>query len=144
VSSPEISSWLHRSRTGDFDGGSIAFLPDNTPALLVSNSFSSATVGQPYSPNWAGITDPAVDKLIADMEAARSYDDFVAALRALDRVLMWNFYFAPTMSRVQQAMVYWNRFGVPEHDLLVRSAATDTWWWDAERAAVVARFRGRG
>jgi microcin C transport system substrate-binding protein len=142
VSSPEISSWLHRSRSGDFDGGALWFLPDNTPALLVSSTFSSRTVGDPYSPNWAGIENPAVDKLIDDMEQAQTWEDFVAALRALDRVLMWNFYYAPTMSRTRQAMVHWNRFGRPEHGRLVRSAAADTWWWDADKARVVAGSNG--
>jgi microcin C transport system substrate-binding protein len=143
VSAPEISSWLHRSRSGDFDGGSLAFSPDNTPALLVSNTFSSSSVGQAYSPNWAGIQDPAVDKLIGDMEQARTHEDFVAALRALDRVMMWNFYYAPTMSRTQQGLVYWNRFGRAEHDRLVRTAASDTWWWDADKAARIARTLAR-
>jgi len=144
VSSPEISSWLHRSRSGDFDGGAVWFLPDNTPSLLVSNTFSSRTVGDPYSPNWAGIRDPAVDKLIGDMERAGSHEAFVTALRALDRVLMWNFYFAPTMSRTHQGMVYWDRFGRAEYDRLVRPAASEIWWWDADRAARVARLQARG
>ena len=95
-------------------------------------------MGEAYSPNWAGIQNPAVDALIAAMEAARTHDDLVAALRALDRVLMWNFYYAPVMSRTQQGMVFWDRFGRAEHDRLVRSAAVDTWWWDDRRAARVA------
>ena len=144
VSAPEISSWLHRSRSGDFDGGALWFMPDNTPALLVSNTFHSRSVGDAYSPNWAGIQDPAVDKLIDAMEQARTHEDFVAALRALDRVLMWNFYYAPAMSRTQQAMVYWNRFGRAEHDRLVRTAAVDTWWWDADKAARVTGARDGG
>lgn len=138
VASPEISSWLHRSRTGDFDGGALAFAPDNTPGLLVSSTFHSRSVGDAYSPNWAGIQDPAVDKLIGDMEQARTHEDFVAVLRALDRVLMWNFYYAPTMSRTELGLVYWNRFSRAEHGRLVRTAATDTWWWDAAKAARVA------
>jgi len=138
VSSPEISSWLHRSRTGDFDGGALWFMPDNTPTLLVGGTFSSDTVGDAYSPNWAGIQDPAVDKLIGDVEHARTHEDYVAALRALDRVLMWNFYYAPTMSRTRQGLVYWNRFGRAEHGRLVRLAAVDTWWWDERRASRIA------
>lgn len=139
VSAPEISSWLHRSRSGDFDGNALWFMPDNIPAQVVSNTFSSHSVGQPYSPNWAGIQDPAVDKLIADMEQARTHEDFVASLRALDRVLMWNFYYAPVMSRTKTAQVFWNRFGAPEHGRLTRSAVADTWWWDAARAVAVSR-----
>jgi microcin C transport system substrate-binding protein len=139
VSAPEVSSWLHRSRSGDFDGNALWFMPDNMPAQLVGNTFSSRSVGQPYSPNWAGIQDPAVDKLIDDLEQARTHEDYIAALRALDRVLMWNFYFAPTMSRSKVAHVYWNRFDRPEHGRLTRSAVADTWWWDAVKAAGVTR-----
>lgn len=126
VSSPEISSWLHRSRVGDFDGNAVLFNPDNSPVLMLRNNFGSETVGQPYSPNRLGVQDPAVDMLIANAEDAASWDDFVAALRALDRVLMWNFYFAPTMSRTRYALVYWNRFDQPEHGPLTRIAAVDT------------------
>jgi microcin C transport system substrate-binding protein len=128
VTSPEVSSWLHRSRTGDFDGGALWFMPDNAPTLLVGSTFSSRTLGDAYSPNWAGIRDPAVDKLIGDVQHARTWEDYVAALRALDRVLLWNFYYAPAMSRTSQGLVYWNRFGRPDHGRLVRLAAIDTWW----------------
>lgn len=142
VASPENSSWLHRSRTGDFDGGALWFIPDNMPTLTVANTFSSRTLGQAYSPNWAAIANPAVDKLIGDIERARTYDAYVAGLRALDRVLLWNFYYAPTMSRVHQGMVWWDRFGFVRSGRLVRHAAADTWWWDTARAARVARFTG--
>lgn len=144
VSSPEVSSWLHRSRTGDFDGGALWFNPDNTPVTLVSNTFSSRSVGQAYSPNWAGIQDPAVDALIAHVEHAATWADFVAALRALDRVLLWNFYYAPTMSRTQQGVVHWDRFGRPAHGRLVRAAAADIWWWDTDKAERVARVQAGG
>jgi microcin C transport system substrate-binding protein len=138
VSAPENSSWLHRSRVGDFDGNMLSFEPDNTPELFVSWFFSSSTVGQPFSPNWAGIVDPAVDALIDAVAGAASYEDYVAALRALDRVLLWNFYYVPTMSRTHHGAVYWNRFGRAEHGRLVRVAAIDTWWWDVSRAGRIS------
>jgi microcin C transport system substrate-binding protein len=144
VSAPENSSWLHRSRVGDFDGNALSFEPDNTPELMITWMFSSATVGDAYSPNWAGIQDPAVDKLIGDIRQARTHEDAVAAVRALDRVLLWNFYYVPAMSHTHHATVYWNRFGRVEAGRLVRAAAADTWWWDAERAARVAGARDGG
>ena len=144
VSAPENSSWLHRSRMGDFDGNALSFEPDNTPDLFVAWFFSSSTVGQPYSPNWAGIVDPAVDTLIDAIGSASTYERYVAALRALDRVLMWNFYYVPTMSRTRHGVVYWNRFGRAGHGRLVRPAATDIWWWDAEKAARVTRAQSEG
>ena len=140
VNSPEISSWLHRSRTGDFDGGAVWFLPDNIPTLLASNSFSSESLNIEYSPNWAHISNPAVDKLIEVAAAAKDKALYIAAIRALDRVLMWNFYFVPTMSRTHLAMVYWDRYGFIEHGRLTRPEFYDAWWWDEEKAARTARI----
>jgi microcin C transport system substrate-binding protein len=141
IKAPEISNWLYRMRAGDFDAGSIAFLPDFTPTLLVSNSFASAAADQAYSFNWSNLKDPAVDTLIGHMYKARTWERFVAATRALDRVLLWNFYFVPSSSKTRYALAYWDRFGQPEHGPLLRDTHfVDLWWWDAERAARVATF----
>ena len=140
VNSPEISSWLHRSRTGDFDGGAIWFLPDNVPTLLASNSFSSQSLNDEYSPNWSHISNPAVDKLIEVAAEAKTKARYVAAIRALDRVLMWNFYFVPSMSRIHVGMVYWDRYSFAKHGRLVRPGFYDAWWWDEEKAARTARI----
>lgn len=138
AAAPEVSNWLFRMRAGDFDASTIAFQPDIHPTLLLSNSFSSAAAEQPYSYNWAHIRDPAVDSLIVAAYRARSYPDMISATRAIDRVLLWNFYFVPGMSRTHAAMAWWNKFGIPEHPPLSRDAHYDIWWWDAEKAARVA------
>ncbi|MEZ5557679.1 MAG: extracellular solute-binding protein [Pseudomonadales bacterium] len=141
IKSPEISNWLYRMRSGDFDAGAVAFLPDYTPTLLVSNSFSSAAADQPYSFNWSNLRDPAVDALIGHMYKAQTWDQFVAATRALDRVLLWNFYWVPAMSKTRYALAYWDKFGRPEHGPLIRETGfVDLWWWDEARAARVAAF----
>ena len=141
IKSPEISNWLYRSRSGDFDAGSIAFLPDFTPTLLSSNSFSSAAASQDYSYNWSNLRDPAIDQLIANMYKARSWDEFVAACRALDRVLLWNFYWVPGSSKTLYSRVYWDKFGRPEHGRLIHAQVhVDLWWWDESKAARVAEL----
>lgn len=137
-SAPELSNWLYRMRAGDFDAGAIAFQPDVTPTLLLSNSFSSAAAEQPYSFNWAHVKDPAVDALIGAVYAARTHEDLIAATRAIDRVLLWNFYYVPGMSRTGIGLTWWDKFGRPEHAPLARQIHYDAWWWDAERAARVA------
>lgn len=138
---PETSNWLFRMRSGDFDAGSIAFLPDVTPTLLLSNSFSSAAAEQAFSSNWAHIKDPAIDALIAAVYRASSHDELIAATRAIDRVLLWNFYFVPGMSRTHMAMTWWDKYGIPEHPPLARPIHYDTWWWDAGKAVRVAAGR---
>ena len=70
IKSPEISNWLYRMRSGDFDIGAIWFLPSMTPTRDVTNMFSSATADQEYSSNYPNMRDPAVDHLINAMYAA--------------------------------------------------------------------------
>ncbi|MCY3793216.1 MAG: ABC transporter substrate-binding protein, partial [Gammaproteobacteria bacterium] len=145
IKAPEISNWLYRMRSGDFDAGAIFFLPDNTPTLLISNTFSSAAADAPYSDNWSGLKDPAVDALIAHVYAAKNWDDFVAALRALDRVLLWNFYWMPNASKTQYPYVRWDKFGRPQHGrLLWVESLVAHWWWDEDKAARVRAFAESG
>jgi microcin C transport system substrate-binding protein len=81
------------------------------------------------------VLDHLIDKAIG----ARSYPELLAAARAFDRVFLWNFYVVPGMSNPAYRRVSWDKFGKPEHSLLSRSTALDTWWWDAAKAARVER-----
>ena len=140
--SPEISNWLFRMRSGDFDGGAIWFLPDFTPTQLVANNFTSATADLEYSNNWSNLRDPAIDHIVEAIQGAATYDEYVAAIRAFDRVMLWNFYFVPGMTKTRIGLAFWDRFGSPDAEDLNREAHIDTWWWDEERAGRVARFLG--
>ena len=142
--SPEISNWLSRMRTGDFDAGAIWFLPDNTPTSLIDNFFHSAQADLAYSQNWANIKDPAIDFLIERIKTADEFEDYAAAIRALDRVLLWNFYFIPGMAKSKVGIAYWDRFGQPEPVPLTRiTSHVQHWWWDDEKAAKVEAYSGR-
>lgn len=143
IKAPEISNWLYRMRSGDFDAGAIWFLPDNTPSIAITNAVSSAAADQAFSNNWAKIRNPAIDHLIDAMNQATNYDDYVAAIRAIDRVMLWNFYFIPGMSKVKVGIAYWDRYGQPPRTPLNRNSFVDTWWWDADKAAAVEAFVGR-
>ena len=142
IKSPEISNWLYRLRSGDYDGGALWFRPSYTPTLLIFQSFASVMADQEYSQNWANMRDPAVDHLIAAIAAATTYEDYAAAIRALDRVLLWNFYYVPGMSKTRIGAVFWDRFGRPDAGPLKREVFWDTWWYDEQRAETVARYRG--
>lgn len=133
--SPEVSNWLFRMRNGQFDGGSDNYIPGNTPGLELRNRFSSAAADLAFAQNWAKIRDPAVDLLVEKVSSATNARDFYAATRALDRVLLWNFYYVPGMAQPGYRLVYWDKFGQPEGEhQLSRSGWIDTWWWDPEKA----------
>ncbi|MEM7100270.1 MAG: extracellular solute-binding protein [Pseudomonadota bacterium] len=145
ISAPEISNWQYRMRSGDFDVGSIWFLPENLPNDLIRNQFYSELADFDYSYNWLNLRDPAVDALINAVFAAQTWDEYVAAYRAFDRVMMWNFYFVPSTSKTEHSMAYWDKFGRPQNQPpLTRHPQVPTWWWDAAKAKAVIDYLGGG
>ena len=132
---PELSHWLHRMRARKFDGGGYLYIPSNIPGLELRNHFSSLTADSESSQNWLGLKDPAVDYLIEKVVQARNLKDLLAATRAFDRVMLWNFYHVPGMGQPGYRAVYWDRFGEVRRDDLDRVPVIDTWWWDEEKEA---------
>ncbi|MCZ6890318.1 MAG: extracellular solute-binding protein [Gammaproteobacteria bacterium] len=134
VTAPEVANWFYRMRTRKFDAAMRNYTPSHTPGLQLRNYFGSASADQPYGGNWGGIKDPVVDSLIDIIVAGRSKREFLAATQALDRVLLWNFYFIPRSSPPGYRLVYWDRYGRPDAKPLLRQAYLDTWWWDQQRS----------
>lgn len=134
---PEVSNWLYRSRTGAFDGNGVNYDPSPMPGLQLRNRFGSAGADADYGQNWPGTKNPAIDSLIEAVNRARTADDLYAATRALDRVLLWNFYFIPGPSAPGLRLAFWDRFGEVGSEGLRHVPYVDAWWWDAEKAARV-------
>ena len=111
------------------------------PARQLRNYFASHGADEPVTGNLAGINDPVVDALIERAESAETLGEMVVACRALDRVLLWQFYNIPLDAMHEPRMVYWNKFGRPEHeDAAVYSPPRhDAWWYDADKARQLAR-----
>ena len=70
--------------------------------------------------NVAGARSPAIDAMIAALLAAEDKADFVAAVRALDRVLLSGFYMVPFYHAKSQWIAYSSRLGHPDEDAAVR------------------------
>ncbi len=136
----ELSNWLHRMRNSQFDGTCRSFEPTNTPGIYLRNQLGSASADSKGGQNWSNIRNPAVDAMIEQVMAARNPEDFYAATRALDRILLWNFYYIPGLGSPGRRQVYWDKFGQPElTSRLLRVAPHDTWWWDDTQAENVAK-----
>jgi len=121
-------------RTRKFDAAMRNYTPGHVPGLQLRNYFGSASADQAYGGNWGGIKHPAVDALIDVIIEGRSAERFLAAAHALDRVLLWQFYFIPRSSQPGYRLVYWDRYGRPPARPLLRPAFLDTWWWDEDRS----------
>lgn len=85
--------------------------------------------------NYMGARDKAVDALVTAMLQARERPPFVAAVRALDRVLMSGFYTIPLYNAERQWFARWNRIERPKAGAL--SGILPETWWAAPAAAGV-------
>lgn len=135
----EVSNWYYRLRTRSFDASMAPVRPENIPGIMLRNHFGSAAADMDFSRNYPSVKDPAVDYLIDRVIGARTEEEFLAATRALDRVLLWGFHYVPGMGQPGYRLVWWDRFGIPEHPPLQRFVYFDAWWFDPERARRVDR-----
>jgi peptide/nickel transport system substrate-binding protein len=77
--------------------------------------------------NFAGVENPAADAMIRAMLAAKAEDEFVSAVRALDRVLLSGDYVIPLFFIPKQWVAYWTRLRHPETTPLF-GYNVDSWW----------------
>jgi len=89
--------------------------------------WGSEAADQNGSRNYMGVKSTAADAMIAAMLAATQRDDFVAATRALDRVLLSGFYVVPLYFPPVQWVARWTRIAHPAQTSLF-GYLPETWW----------------
>ena len=98
-----------------------------SPGNEQSFYWGSAAADVPGTRNYMGARSAAIDAMIAAMLAARSRADFVAAVRALDRVLMSGFYVVPLFHLPEQWVARWAYIEHPAVTSLF-GYLPETWW----------------
>jgi len=133
----DSSQYVNRIRDFDFDmittGWGQSLSPGNEQLLY----WGSEAADNNSSRNYAGIKDPAVDKLINRIIFATDRQDLVAASKALDRVLLWNYYVIPQFYANYDRTARWDRFSHPDPMPKYTFGFPTIWWWDAAKAATV-------
>ena len=128
----DFALYQQRLRKFDFDLISIAFAGTHNPGPEYADLFGSQAADTEDSGNLAGVKSPAVDAVIRRMVGAETRPDFLAACRALDRVIMHGHYLVPQWSASTHRMAFnaW-RLGRPERMPPYAAGedwAIDTWW----------------
>ena len=132
----DAAQYENRLRQWDYDIIVGSWGQSLSPGNEQRDFWSSQAADQPGSRNLIGIKNPAVDTLIERVIFSTNRDDLVAATKALDRVLLWNYYVVPQWTYGKQRSARWDRFGRPDNMPKYAAAAFPTiWWWDADKAA---------
>ncbi len=135
VRSVDSSQFETRVRSRDFDMVYTGWGESNSPGNEQLDFWGSVAADHENSRNYAGIKDPAVDAIINRVIYNKGREDQVAAVKALDRVLLTNQYVIPSYALLPERIAYWNRFGHPDPYPKFAIGFPTVWWWDADKAA---------
>ncbi|KAB0682994.1 ABC transporter substrate-binding protein [Aureimonas leprariae] len=125
----DANQYTARMRAFDFEAVAMKYYPQSlSPGNEQRDFWSSGAADAPGSRNYAGVKSPAVDRLIDAIVFAPDRETQVAATRALDRVMLWNFFVVPQWFRADIWLAYWNRFGMPERQPEYTSIDPYSWW----------------
>jgi peptide/nickel transport system substrate-binding protein len=121
-----------RRRTSfNFDMMIGSWLASPSPGAEQRGRWASVSANMQGAYNICGVASPAIDAMIAALLAAESHDDFVAAARALDRLLISGFYIVPLFYSPDQWIAYSSTLGRPEKTPLF-GVTLDSWWSKAQ------------
>ena len=110
----DSTQYERRVQNFDFDAIITAWPASLSPGSEQNNRWSTAAASMMGSFNYVGAKEPAIDAMIAAMLAAKSQEDFVAAVRALDRVLISQHYVVPLYYLPDQWVARWTRLDHPK------------------------------
>ncbi len=116
-----------RLRDYDYDMITNRWFLSLSPGVEQRLYFGSSGRTEPGTRNYMGVADPAVDAMIDALLAAETREGFVAAVRALDRVLSAGVYVIP-FGYLRTDRIAWQAgYGKPEKDPLY-GFRPEVWW----------------
>lgn len=101
--------------------------------------FGSEFADKKQSRNYVGIKNPAIDILIDKVILAPDRNALIAAVKAMDRVLMWNHYVVPMWYKATDWVAYWKIVRHPDNMPGYALGYPDIWWSDEKAAAEIKK-----
>ncbi|MCJ8517880.1 microcin C transport system substrate-binding protein [Pseudorhizobium tarimense] len=133
VRSVEQSQFTNRWRSRDFDVMYNAWAQSANPGNEQAEYWGSQASDREGSQNYSGISDPGVDALIRKVIFAKDRDEQIAAVKALDRVLLAHHIVVPTYSSKTSRIAYWDTIAHPD-PLPEYSLGFPSIWWSTKAA----------
>jgi peptide/nickel transport system substrate-binding protein len=121
------AQYQERSQTFDFDMVMKTYAASLSPGIEQVSRWGSASRDRQGSDNMAGVADPDVDRMIDHILAARQPEDFKAAVRAHDRLLIAGHYVIPLYYVGEQWVARWKHIGHPDY-LPLYGVQFPAWW----------------
>ncbi len=129
----DVVQYDQRLASFEFDMTEYRWEQSLSPGNEQAFYWGSAAADQQGTRNYMGVRSVAVDAMIAAMLQARQRSDFVAAVRALDRVLISGCYVVPLFYLPDQWVARWATISHPAHTSL-SGYLPETWWREPAQA----------
>ncbi|MDR3425639.1 MAG: extracellular solute-binding protein [Alphaproteobacteria bacterium] len=139
----DTSQFQNRMDDFDFDMTIGVFGQSLSPGNEQFDMWGSSKANVKGSRNLIGVHDPVVDALLEKLVHAESREELVAACRALDRVLLWQYYVIPHWYIGTYRIAYWDKFGQPKIAPKYGLAVEDSWWVDSGKVGRIDEAQNR-
>jgi peptide/nickel transport system substrate-binding protein len=123
----DSAQYWERQKSFDFDMMQFTYTASLSPGNEQLFRWSSEAAATEGTFNFAGASSPAIDAMMQAMLQAETREDFVAAVRALDRVLISGSYVVPLFHAPDEWVARWARLKHPDTASLAGPEPT-TWW----------------
>ena len=123
----DSAQYQKRMETFDFDMVVQTFGQSLSPGNEQRNFWGSDAADTDGSRNVVGMKNYAVDGLIESLINASDREELITITKALDRVLLWNYYVIPQWHISSYRVLYWDFFDQPNIKPKY-SLGFDTWW----------------
>jgi peptide/nickel transport system substrate-binding protein len=127
IRSVDAAQFQQRRQTFDFDMTRMTWAASLSPGNEQNFRWSQAAADTEGSFNLPGAKQPAIDALIEALLAAPTREDFVAAVRALDRVLISGYYVVPLLYLPETWIARWTTVDHPAKTALT-GPRLETWY----------------
>ncbi|PJB69525.1 MAG: hypothetical protein CO093_10235 [Alphaproteobacteria bacterium CG_4_9_14_3_um_filter_47_13] len=128
----DASQYVNRILAFDYDMIVASWPQSTSPGNEQREFWGSDRADMPGSRNYLGIKDPVIDSLVDMIVSAPTREELVLRCRALDRVLLHNWYVVPNWHLAAWRVAYWDKFGQPEVQAPYSLGVIDTWWSDSK------------
>jgi microcin C transport system substrate-binding protein len=126
------SQYTERERAFDWDMIYDGYTNGLEEGIGLSQRFGTDGLGDLFNP--AGYATPAVDALAKSVVDAETYDEMAAAVRAIDRILRWDYFVVPTWYKPEYWLAYYDMFEHPAELPPYGLGYLDWWWYNPEKA----------
>jgi peptide/nickel transport system substrate-binding protein len=125
----DSAEFENRKKAFDFDMLQNSWSGSLSPGNEQSFRWSAAAADTQGSYNFPGVKSAAADAMIAALLKAESREEFVSAVRALDRVLLSGDYVVPLFHIEGQWIAHWRHLKPSPRQTLFGNDLT-SWWWE--------------